>query len=191
MWALAQHPDWIGTYSLLSVGWLTECSQHIFPFLASSCSYWLPHSLFGTTQHSCTNAVAWTDMQLCIESCRNPCLPWDWRLGICHIYQRIRHGSLPLSTFCYLLVLFMALMAPQGIENSQTAKTWKCSWSGNQSQMYPFHLSLKMRKEGRIYLEIWALSPALCYPQHLRVVWSALSGACMSIYIWYVNYLLR
>lgn len=52
------------------LGWLTECSQYIFPFLAASCSYWLPHSLFGTTQHSCTNAVAWTDVQLCIESCR-------------------------------------------------------------------------------------------------------------------------
>lgn len=44
--------------------WLTECSEHIFPSLAASCSYWLTCSLFGKAQDSCANAAARTDGQL-------------------------------------------------------------------------------------------------------------------------------
>ena len=46
-------------------GWLTECPEHIFPFLAASCNCWLTHSLFGTTQHSCANAVVLTEVRAC------------------------------------------------------------------------------------------------------------------------------
>lgn len=74
-------------------GWLTECSEHIFPFLAASCSYWLTHSLFGTTQHSCANAAVWTDVQLCrvLQKGIKLYLLQSLRLGFCHIYWNIIH----------------------------------------------------------------------------------------------------
>ena len=80
---------WLGTQAKLAhtssclFGWLTEGSEHIFPSLAASCSYWLAHSLFGTTQHSCVNAAAWTDVQLyrVLQKSIRLSFPQGWRLG--------------------------------------------------------------------------------------------------------------
>lgn len=100
VWALAHTPSCL-------FGWLTECSEHIFLFLAASCSYWLTHSLFGTTQQSCANAVAWTDVQLCrILQKSMKLFTTRLKTGMCHICQRIRHGSLPPF---YLLLLTLSI----------------------------------------------------------------------------------
>lgn len=172
--------------------WLTECSEHIFPSLAASCSYWLTHSLFGKTQHSCANAVAWTDVQLWRVLKKSMKL-FTMRLkaGICHICRNIRHGSLPLSTCCYLLILSVPLLWLFSVQKPHKLPKHK-SASGQEikGKCIPFHLCFKMKNEGLVNLEVWAIFlPSLLSLAFIGSLECIIWNLCMDIDLMEVNYL--
>lgn len=190
------NPDPVGH---VSFGTASRLNWHIFPPVCWGDSLsvhstfslsWLPAVAIGSlilSSEQLSTPVVMRSLELMCNCVQSPAEKqktlFTVRLKAGDPSHLPEHQTWILTTFYLLLLIspiYGLLMASQGLETSQTAKTWKCLYDQEiKGKCIPFIWVLRWEKKA---FYIWKYEPfsPLCYPQHLCVVWSALSGACIS-----------
>lgn len=180
VWAPARRPGQVGRHSVLSVRVTHWVLGAHFPF--PGCQLWLlAHflSLSGTTQHSCANVVARTDVQLyrVLQKSVKLSLPPGWGLeAVTFLETSDMDPSFFLPVATDESSLWPSYVFPVYRNLTNCKHTAVPVVRKSKANVSAFICVLKWEMKGSGIWNYGQFSSLLCCPQHSGAVWCALTG---------------